>query len=168
LIAVLFAAACGGNYQAPKETEAPSAEEDEYRDEDEHVADEHGPEEHMEGEDEVPEEAAEVPKPIEASEASVAEGASLYATNCAVCHGENGAGDGPTAETLDPKPAKLHEDHVQILTDGALFYIISHGRPETSMPAWENQLSEEERWHVVNLLRTFQEQNANPTIEIKT
>jgi cytochrome c553 len=159
VIAILLTTACGGASQFPQETEVASAEEDEHMDEHEHMnEDEHMDEgEHMEDDHGVPEEAAEVPNPVEASEDSVAQGANLYATNCAVCHGEDGEGDGPTAETLDPKPANLHEDHVQGLTDGALFHIITHGRSDTGMPAWENQLSEEERWHVVNFLRTFQE-----------
>ncbi|RME42573.1 MAG: cytochrome c, partial [Chloroflexi bacterium] len=81
----------------------------------------------------------------------------IYAQNCAVCHGETGEGDGPAAGTLEMKPANLHEDHVQGLTDGALFWIISHGRPDTPMPPWDNVLSEQERWHLVNFLRTFGE-----------
>jgi len=154
-IATLLIAGCGGATQPPQETQEPGEEE---HMEDEHMEDEHPPEEHMEGEHEVPEDAAAVPNPIDATEESIAMGAELYAQSCAVCHGENGEGDGPSAEGLDPKPADMHEEHVQELSDGALFYIISHGRPETAMPAWENQLDEEERWHVINFLRTFQEE----------
>lgn len=130
---------------------------DEHEEEmDEHM-DEHAPEEHMEGAHDVPDEAAAVQNPIEADEASISLGADLYASNCAVCHGETGEGDGPAAAALDPAPADMHEDHVQGLSDGGLFYIITHGRPETAMPAWEDVLDEEERWHVVNFLRTFAE-----------
>jgi mono/diheme cytochrome c family protein len=45
---------------------------------------------------------------------------------------------------------------VQGLTDGALYYVISHGKPETPMPAWENVLSKDERWFVINFIRTFE------------
>ena len=106
-------------------------------------------------EHDVPEEAAAVPNPIEASDASIAQGADLYAENCAVCHGEDGEGNGPAAAGLEVPPADLHEDHVQANSDGALFYIISHSSPDSPMPAWEDALSEDERWHVVNFLRTF-------------
>jgi len=58
---------------------------------------------------------------------------------------------------LEQKPSDLHAAHVHENSDGALFYIVSHGRPDTPMPAWESQLSEEERWHMVNFLRTFSE-----------
>jgi len=117
---------------------------------------EHAPEEHMEGEHEVPDGAAAVPNPFADDTGSPASGAMLYAANCAVCHGETGEGDGPAAAGLVMAPSDLHEGHVQGLSDGALFYIISHGKAETPMPAWENILEENDRWHVVNFLRTFQ------------
>lgn len=118
---------------------------------------EHGPAEHVAGHHDVPEEAATRENPISATQDSVVAGASIYAQNCAVCHGETGEGDGPAAAALEMKPADLHEDHVQALTDGGLFWIISHGKPDTPMPPWDNVLTEDERWHVVNFLRTFGE-----------
>jgi mono/diheme cytochrome c family protein len=118
--------------------------------------DEHQPEEHMEGHDFVPEEAAAVPNPLEATAVNIIAGAELYAASCAVCHGETGEGDGPGSEGLETLPADLHEDHVQGVTDGALYYVISHGKPETPMPAWENVLSADERWLVVIFIRTFE------------
>lgn len=121
----------------------------------EHGEDEHAPEEHMEGAHDVPDDAAAVPNPFVGDEGSVAAGAVLYATNCAICHGETGEGDGPVASSLEMPPSDLHASHVQMNTDGALFYIISHGKPDTPMPAWDNVLDEDERWNVVNFLRTF-------------
>jgi hypothetical protein len=145
------------------ETEDPDhdeeGEEAELTDEDEDAhEDEHPPDEHEEGGHEVPHEAAEVPNPIAATDESIGTGAELYANNCALCHGESGEGDGPAASGLAVPPADLHEDHVQGLTDGALFYIISHSEPDSPMPAWEDVLDEDERWHVVNFLRTFMEE----------
>jgi mono/diheme cytochrome c family protein len=117
----------------------------------------HSPEDHMEGQHNIPEEAAAAPNPLPASQENIQAGAQIFANNCAVCHGENGEGNGPAAESLEMKPANLHEDHVQMLTDGSLFFIISHGEPNTPMPAWDNILSESERWQVVHFLRTFRE-----------
>ncbi len=135
-------------------TEAPSVEEVEHVDE--HAEDVHQPEDHMAGAHDVPEDAAAVPNPSADDEDSLAVGAVLYASNCAICHGETGEGDGPAASGLETAPSDLHEGHVQGNTDGALFHIISHGKPETPMPAWDDVLDEDERWHVVNFLRTFQ------------
>ncbi|GIV76398.1 cytochrome c [Litorilinea aerophila] len=102
----------------------------------------------------VPPEAAAVENPIPASQESVAMGARLYAQNCQACHGPQGKGDGPAGMALNPRPADLTAEHVQANTDGALFYIITHGVPGTAMPGW-SQLSEEDRWHLVNYLRSL-------------
>lgn len=153
-VSAVMLAACGGTAATPAPT--PTSEEEHVEGEE---IDEHAPEEHVEGAEgahSVPEEASELENPFEASEESISTGATIYANNCAVCHGEEGEGDGPGAQGLDPQPSDLHDEHVQELTDGGLFYIISHGRPETAMPAWEGTISEEERWHVVNFLRTFE------------
>lgn len=157
VVGALLLSACAGPAPSTPTLAPPPTEEPE-EEMHEHEHEEHAPEEHMEGAHDVPEEAAEVRNPIEADEESVELGRRLYADHCAVCHGETGEGDGPTAASLDPAPADLHEDHVQDLSDGALFYIVSHGRPESAMPAWEGTLTEEERWHVVNFMRTFQEE----------
>jgi len=117
--------------------------------------DQHSPVEHMGGEHVVPEEAAAIPNPIAVDEESLAAGAEVYAASCALCHGVTGEGDGPAAAGLEMPPADLHADHVQALSDGALFFIISHGKPDTPMPAWEDVLDEGQRWRVVNFLRTF-------------
>lgn len=38
------------------------------------------------------------------------EGRTLYAENgCASCHGPEGRGDGPVAQTLDPRPRDFHD-----------------------------------------------------------
>ena len=150
-LSILVSACASGSEEPTAQVVEPS--EGEHEEEGE----EHEPEEHMEGEHEVPDEAAAVPNPLADDVGSLASGAVLYAANCAVCHGETGEGDGPAASGLVMAPSDLHEGHVQGLSDGALFYIISHGKPETPMPAWENILEENDRWQVVNFLRTFQE-----------
>lgn len=103
----------------------------------------------------IPEEAAAVPNPIAVSAVSVAAGQTTYTQYCAVCHGPQGEGDGPAAAGLNPKPADFHAAHVQELPDGAIFYVITHGREGTAMVAWESIIAEEQRWELVNYLRTF-------------
>lgn len=142
------------------EEEAPVNEAEDHADDDEHgeETDTHPSDDYMGGmHSDIPEEAADVPNPIEANAESIAAGGQIYAASCAVCHGETGGGDGPGAAGLEKPPANLNEGHVQVNSDGALFYIISHGKPDTPMPAWDNVLSEEDRWQVVNFIRTFNE-----------
>ncbi len=154
---MLILAACGGQTTEEPKQSAPAATQemmknaesghDESQEEADHGGDDHG----VAGSDEA------MPNPIEATEASVARGAEAYAKNCAVCHGDTGLGDGVAGKSLDPPPANLHEDHVQILTDGAMFAIIHNGVEGTGMPAFEGVVEEDDIWRLVNFIRTFQE-----------
>jgi len=47
--------------------------------------------------------------PVLATTADLARGQSLYASNCASCHGSHGEGNGPGAVSLRPRPANLAE-----------------------------------------------------------
>lgn len=90
--------------------------------------------------------------PVERTPESVERGATLFARNCASCHGDTGAGDGPLADTLPAPPANFTV-HVPFHPDGVLFAWITDGIRGTGMPAWRNQLGEQERWDLVNFLR---------------
>lgn len=97
--------------------------------------------------------ASTVENPINANRRSVNRGKRLFDQRCAVCHGDEGAGDGPASKSLSPKPANLTTHEFQEQSDGALYWKISKGR--ATMPAWEAVLDEDERWNVVNYLRSF-------------
>lgn len=99
----------------------------------------------------------ETKNPIPATEASINRGMEVYNASCAVCHGDTGLGDGVAGASLKPPPANLHEDHVQILSDGAMAAIIHQGVEGTGMPAFQGVLDEDDIWHVVNFIRTFKE-----------
>ena len=147
----LVLAACGGGAKGSHVAEASDhAAMENYTQDATHAAGEHSAAGHG-----IPEEAAAVPNPVPVSDASMAAGQATYTQYCAVCHGPEGEGDGPGAAALEPKPANFHDAHVQELSDGALFHVITHGREGTAMVAWESILSEEQRWEVVNYLRTF-------------
>jgi mono/diheme cytochrome c family protein len=75
-------------------------------------------------------------------------------TNCVSCHGPMGKGDGPAAAALPPpKPANWTSAAVQKETDGEIFWKMSNGRG--AMPPWKH-LPEQERWEIVNYIRTLQ------------
>ena len=90
--------------------------------------------------------------PVERTAESVERGAALFAANCASCHGETGAGDGPLADSLPAPPANFTV-HVPFHPDGVLFAWITDGIRGTGMPSWSPQLSDQERWQLVNFLR---------------
>lgn len=104
----------------------------------------------------VPAEEAARENPIPADEASVQRGEEIYTSICIDCHGEDGQGDGPAAANQNPKPVDYNAEHVRALTDGELFYIITNGVEGTSMIPF-NFFEEEQRWHLVNYIRSLQE-----------
>ena len=89
--------------------------------------------------------------PVAATEESIARGAMLFSQNCTICHGETGRGDGPAAPSLSLQPANLY-DHIPFHPDQFFFGVISKGLGGV-MPAFEGQISEEDRWNILNYLR---------------
>jgi mono/diheme cytochrome c family protein len=110
-----------------------------------------------------PAKAKAMPNPIPATPQAIGAGMSIYMDRCQNCHGEDGNGKGERAEKLSVAPADFTDAHaMSTQTDGELFWKISEGhRP---MPAFEKKLSEEERWQLVDYIRTFsQSANAAPS-----
>lgn len=89
---------------------------------------------------------------------SIAIGQALYAENCIPCHGPAGRGDGPAAVALSPPPADFTSGHTAIHPDGDLYYWILNGVPDTLMPGFGHQISNEEAWHLVNYVRRLSAQ----------
>ena len=89
---------------------------------------------------------------------SVARGRAVFGERCQPCHGDRGKGDGPqAAHVVGPKPADLGDPAVMkdaTLTD--VYRRVTLGVPGTAMPAYEAELSEEDRWAVANFVTTLQ------------
>jgi mono/diheme cytochrome c family protein len=100
------------------------------------------------------------PQPVAESGPDPAEGEVLYQTYCASCHGARGAGDGPAAAALDPKPAR-HDDgaYMNALGNDYLFKVIDAGGAAVGksplMAPWGGSLDERQIWHVIAFLRTL-------------
>lgn len=176
VILAIILTACGGGQTTAKPTQAPtqvveSESADEHMEEEgEHMEgeeDEHmeAEAEHQEGEDdhahaEVPHEFEDLVNPLGEDTEAIAAGESLYAVNCAACHGETGMGDGAAAAGLDPKPASLADEHMMSeLTDGYLYWRISTGGAmepfNSAMPAWGETLTEDQVWQLVSFVRSI-------------
>lgn len=80
-----------------------------------------------------------------------------YQELCARCHGENGAGDGPTSLYLDPSPRDLSKASFMNSKPVERFAAsIRDGVPGTSMPPWRNVLNEEQTQDLLDyVLDTF-------------
>jgi len=87
--------------------------------------------------------------------ASIVEGAALYQTHCALCHGRTGAGDCPARPALPRPPADLRAAHTAQHTAGDIFWWITAGIPAARMPAFGGALTEAQRWHLVNFVRAL-------------
>lgn len=86
---------------------------------------------------------------------SIANGLRLYQENCTSCHGTAGYGDGPAAAGLKPPPADLTARHSKDHTVGDFFWWLSYGIQDSAMPGFGDRISEEERWDLINFLRTL-------------
>ncbi len=94
--------------------------------------------------------------PIPPDARSLAAGKTLYEQHCLACHGASGRGDGPAAIRLNPRPADLRQHMIPgVHSDAQVFDWISNGYPNSPMPAFASTLSENERWDVLNYIRTF-------------
>ncbi len=89
--------------------------------------------------------------PVPDTPASIDAGRQLFQTNCAICHGARGLGDGPAAFTLSPRPVNL-QLHIPQHAEGENHYWISEGVAGTGMPAWKDKLTDEQRWQILRYL----------------
>ncbi|MFQ5993307.1 MAG: c-type cytochrome [Nitrospiraceae bacterium] len=95
----------------------------------------------------------------------VAEGANVYIQNCHYCHGDKLDGRGPYAQGLNPIPMNFQDvGTIAQLQESFLFWRIATGGPGlpdeaapwiSSMPIWQNFLTEEEIWKVILFLYDY-------------
>jgi len=101
-----------------------------------------------------PPEAKKVKNPVAPTPDNLATASAIFMDKCAKCHGDKGAGDGPEAEMYDPEPANFTDTHMMSeMTDGEIFWKMTEGRKP--MPSFKNELTDEQRWELVNFLRTL-------------
>ncbi|MCH8157935.1 MAG: c-type cytochrome, partial [Nitrospinae bacterium] len=97
-----------------------------------------------------------------ATPVSLGNGKQIYLSNCQVCHGAEGKGDGPLANQLDPAPAVLADPEItgdESTTAYDNFQVINVGIANTPMPAWADLLTEPEMWDVTYYIRSFSNVN---------
>jgi len=78
----------------------------------------------------------------------------MWIQHCKSCHGSKGLGDGKKAGTLDTDLSDFSSSEFKSQSDGELYYKAIIGRDE--MPNFEKKIpAEEDRWLLINYLRTF-------------
>ena len=98
-------------------------------------------------------------------------GKRVYFTKCVWCHGVSGAGDGPGADRLWPRPRNFNQGTFKIRHTASgelplfdpkkteqgqndLFETVTHGLPGSAMPPWEGILTDEQRLQVLSFVTT--------------
>ncbi len=97
--------------------------------------------------------AARKKNPIPADAKSINLGMKVFIRECASCHGDQGLGNGKAGRDLDPLPTDMTDPAVHAQSDGALYWKITRGR--SPMPTFKELLTDEERWNVINYIRTL-------------
>ena len=78
-----------------------------------------------------------------------ANGATLYQTNCADCHGPEGKGDGRLADQLPKQPPSFVDpEHAANAAPADWFLTVTQGKMDALMPSFAS-LPEADRWDVV-------------------
>jgi len=86
------------------------------------------------------------------SASELALGASVYAGNCAECHGDAGAGDGYAASELPVTPTDFRSKRLSIAES---IRVLRNGVAGTSMAPWNDRLSDDDMLAVAQYVRQF-------------
>lgn len=74
----------------------------------------------------------------------------LFQTNCSMCHGTEGHGDGPVGKKFVaagvPSPVDFSQPRTKARKPGELWWIMTNGLG--NMPSFKNLISEEDRWQL--------------------
>ncbi len=90
-------------------------------------------------------------------------GEEIYQFRCAVCHGEKGAGDGPAANFLYPRPRDFTLGMFKYKSspgelpprDEDLFDTIKYGLNGTGMPGWKSMLNDEQIKSLIPVIKNL-------------
>lgn len=102
---------------------------------------------------------------LQANNAYLKEGERLYLINCGICHGTALDGNGPLYKGGEgPYPAKpqvLNDANAAGWTNGHYYHVITFGKG--AMGSYASQLNPEQRWMVINYIRSKQGGAASDT-----
>ncbi len=99
----------------------------------------------------VSEAKAKVKNPVQVNGASLKDGKIVYRANCKACHGDPGKDNGIA---LVPKPTDMaNAAFLSANSDGEIFAKMTEGK--ITMPSFKAVLSDDQRWNVVNYIRSF-------------
>lgn len=92
--------------------------------------------------------------PLKITHQLMARGQQRFNINCAPCHSAIGDGNGITKKFGMAVVTSLHDPRIVQMTDGELFYVITHGR--NLMGPYGPNIVPEDRWAIVAYVRALQ------------
>ena len=100
--------------------------------------------------------SATVKNPVDSlSVADMAEAGRLFNINCAICHGEKAAGNGPISTSGKIGGiANLTLPAYVSMADGTMFHSITYGK--NLMGSYASQVDRKQRWMIIKYIRTLQ------------
>ncbi len=99
-------------------------------------------------------EAAKQVNPVKPTASSIASGKKSYGTDCAMCHGKEGAGDGDLGGDMHLKLRDFREPaSLKDMTDGEIYWVITKGKGQ--MSGEEGRMKPEQIWDLVNYIRSL-------------
>jgi mono/diheme cytochrome c family protein len=100
--------------------------------------------------------ARKLKNPYPATPEALSAGAELYTKHCRSCHGQDGDGKGEKASELSVAPGDFTDrSKMDPESDGELYWQITKGR--RPMPSFADKLNAQQRWQLVDYIRTFTE-----------
>lgn len=101
--------------------------------------------------------------PLDSTQLDPERGGQLYGIYCAICHGNQGDGQGNLVKREKILGVPAYNDAGRALTQGSVYHTIYYGK--NVMGSYANQLNEEERWQVVAYVMNLKDQLDGKTPE---
>ncbi|MDT0648393.1 cytochrome c [Zunongwangia sp. F260] len=109
---------------------------------------------------------ANLQNPLPYTEDNLAAGQQLYTIYCAVCHGDDGDGQGILAEREKILGVPAYDDAGRAITEGSVYHVMYYGL--NNMGSYASQTSIEERWLIDHYVMSLKDQLAgNPEREFE-
>ena len=87
--------------------------------------------------------------PVPVNAKTLEAGKALFKDKCARCHGPGGLGDGADADPDATEMDLTNPKRAPRNPDGVVYYKVLNGKLRPKMPAFKDELSEEQIWTVV-------------------
>jgi len=112
----------------------------------------------------VPLEAVNQVNPVKPTAESLARAKKIYGYECALCHGEDGGGNGDLAKKMKAKMPDFRDPTaLKGQTDGTLYYVINKGKGE--MEGEGARVKPDDTWNLVNYVRSFSKGQTSTTAQ---